>query len=288
MPDVAGAIASVSGQLPGPMDFFNGFSSLAQNFATQKYNERMYNRQKSDSIEFWNMQNEYNSPQKQMERFAAAGLNPNLIYGRGDSGQSGPISTPDLQPVDFRTPPVRGNGANLSNLLMSADLDIKNAQADNLKVQNEVLRQDAYLRALQAGKAGLDLDLFRETFGYQADAFKENVRRTRVETDVLINRDAREAAMNSSNVREAAERMLQMQESRKMMPLQRERFRVEIRNMEKDGILRDLDIRLREKGIMPGDPMWARYVGQFLSDVSDGRVTAGNLFDSAWNWLFKK
>ena len=39
-----------------------------------------YNRQK----EFWNMQNEYNTPTKQVERLKAAGLNPALMYGQGN------------------------------------------------------------------------------------------------------------------------------------------------------------------------------------------------------------
>jgi|SRR5690625_3834110 len=38
--------------------------------------------------EMWHMMNEYNSPKAQMERFAEAGLNPNLIYGQGTAGQA--------------------------------------------------------------------------------------------------------------------------------------------------------------------------------------------------------
>lgn len=44
-------------------------------------------------------QNEYNSPAQQMARYRAAGLNPNLIYGQGNSGnQSAPVSqvVPDV------------------------------------------------------------------------------------------------------------------------------------------------------------------------------------------------
>lgn len=39
-------------------------------------------------IEFWKMQNEYNSPVNQQARFAEAGLNPNLMYNQGNAGNA--------------------------------------------------------------------------------------------------------------------------------------------------------------------------------------------------------
>lgn len=38
------------------------------------------------NVDMWKMQADYNSPQSQMQRFAEAGLNPNLIYGQGSNG----------------------------------------------------------------------------------------------------------------------------------------------------------------------------------------------------------
>lgn len=46
--------------------------------------ELAYQRQ----VEFWHMQNAYNSPEEQMKRFTAAGLNPHLIYGQGTPGNA--------------------------------------------------------------------------------------------------------------------------------------------------------------------------------------------------------
>lgn len=40
------------------------------------------------NVEMWNMQNEYNSPKNQMKRFSDAGLNPNLMYGKGTPGNA--------------------------------------------------------------------------------------------------------------------------------------------------------------------------------------------------------
>lgn len=52
------------------------------------------------SVEMWNMQNLYNSPEAQMARFKAAGLNPHLIYGQGNAGNSSNI--PNYQPANLQ------------------------------------------------------------------------------------------------------------------------------------------------------------------------------------------
>lgn len=57
------------------------------------WNEQMYERQKEDNIEFWNMQNEYNSPSESMQRMVDAGLNPRGT-GLGQYANAGPISSP--------------------------------------------------------------------------------------------------------------------------------------------------------------------------------------------------
>lgn len=59
------------------------------------------------NIENWKMANEYNSPANQMQRFAAAGLNPNLIYGQGNPGNTSPVST-QVHQADFVKNPFAG------------------------------------------------------------------------------------------------------------------------------------------------------------------------------------
>lgn len=58
------------------------------------------------SIEEWNRQNLYNSPEQQMLRYSEAGLNPNLIYGQGNSGNasSPPSYQPARQQYDYQAP----------------------------------------------------------------------------------------------------------------------------------------------------------------------------------------
>lgn len=63
------------------------------------------------NVKLWKMQAEYNSPEQQMARLKAAGLNPHLVYGQGASGASGSMSTaPDSAKID-----VGNVGSDFSN-----------------------------------------------------------------------------------------------------------------------------------------------------------------------------
>lgn len=292
MPFELFAAGQAASQVPSNMDMLNSMSSMATNFMNQRFSRQMYDRTRKDNIEFWNMQNAYNSPKAQMARFEEAGLNPHLIYGRGESGNAAPIPTPDTVPVQAREPRFEGNPNFMATLLAQADLKIKNAQADNLAVQNDVIREDALLRRFQAQRAGFDLDFEKGLVDVSADARREGLRKLRIENDVLVNRDAREAALNSSNIQEATQRMLTLIEQRKGMPLERgrisadtDRIRESIKILQQDGVLKRFEIELRQQGINPNDPLWARYVGMFLSDIYDGRLTPSTIAGSIWGWL---
>lgn len=293
MPGVEALLSQVAGSIPsGLAGSIGAINGAVTNWQSQKFSSNMYNRQYRDNIAFWDKQNEYNTPANQMQRFKDAGLNPNLIYGQGNAGNAAPIPTPDVTPVQFREPDIRPNIDGMSALLGQADLRIKAAQADNLETQNAVIRQDAVLRGFQAERAGFDLGFERNLTDVSADARRESLRKLKIENDVLINRDAREAAMNASNVSEAAQRMLTMIEQRKGMPLERGRVRADtdrirstISLLEKDGTLKDFEIALRQQGINPNDPLWARYVGMFLSDIYDGKLTSSTIAGSIWSWI---
>ena len=70
----------------------NAFSSGNMNKKNRNWQEKM-----------WHMNNEYNTPIMQMQRFKEAGLNPHLIYGQGNSGNSSMASLPQQETpkVDF-------------------------------------------------------------------------------------------------------------------------------------------------------------------------------------------
>jgi len=285
IPLIAGASALAGGGI-------DAISTGRQNRKSREFSREMYERQKQDNLSFWNLQNEYNSPQSQMNRFQEAGLNPNLIYGQGNSGNSGSVQTPDVQSPQFRTPEygraVSAGGLSVINAIY--DLDIKAAQADNLRAQNTVIEQDALLRAAQIAQTRIstsrgefDLNFETQFRDISADAKREDLRQTKAFTDIALRKDVRDAALNSTSIAEAFSRMQTAMDQRAGMALSRSqtieetrrikaevaRINQNIQLMKQDGTLKSLDIELRKQGINPQDPMWARIIGRLLARATD-------------------
>jgi hypothetical protein len=71
--------------LPGVLGGALGLvGTLLQNKANKKLAKYSFDRNK----EMWRLQNEYNAPKQQMSRLQEAGLNPNLMYGKGTVGNA--------------------------------------------------------------------------------------------------------------------------------------------------------------------------------------------------------
>lgn len=107
------------------------------------------------SVQMWNMQNAYNSPEAQMQRFRAAGLNPHLIYGQGNPGNAS--SPPQYQPANLQyryeaptygaaigsiLPTLMAVGTWMQNMRLSeAELRSKGVQAERGLTETERSRQ---------------------------------------------------------------------------------------------------------------------------------------------------
>lgn len=90
-------------------------------------------------------QNAYNTPKAQMERFADAGLNPNLVYGLGSNGNQ-PASG-SIAPVDFDTSQRENRIAQLQFGLAAkqaaADIGLKQAQTRTAQAQSDYVNEQA-------------------------------------------------------------------------------------------------------------------------------------------------
>lgn len=105
-------------------------------------NERMQHEQNKWNLEQWNRNNAYNSPASQMQRFKAAGLNPDLIYQQGTPGiSSAPAqgSNPiPKQPFQMQLDPLML--AQLKNI--EADTNLKNSDANQKDALTEGINYD--------------------------------------------------------------------------------------------------------------------------------------------------
>lgn len=122
-----------------------------QKFANkQRKKQNAYNMQMAEynfnkNLEMYNLNNAYNTPTAQLERFQDAGINPNLIYGRFESGNaSNPpqMQRPQSAAAIWKGEPIR------MDPYMVADLKLKQAQTASINA-------DTKLKEEQAGLTGL-------------------------------------------------------------------------------------------------------------------------------------
>lgn len=121
--------------------------------------DRQYKRQKQDNLEFWNMQNSYNSPQAQMQRLQQAGLNPNLVYGGNTVGNaSAQVQTPHANPYQ---PSKATNFAQIADTYFN--VQTQQQALDNAKQQGNLMVADGLLKASQLEKQNLENSFLRST-----------------------------------------------------------------------------------------------------------------------------
>lgn len=123
----AGVMNPIMNMLTGGV---GGLISTGLNLFTQNWQNRQ-------AIDMWNMENEYNTPANQLQRFLDAGINPAQAVDAVTSGQNtagslqpgqNPSQAPDLMSM-------MGNSANnsLGQQLLQAQVDVQKAQQENIK-----------------------------------------------------------------------------------------------------------------------------------------------------------
>lgn len=160
------------------------------------------------NIEQWERENAYNSPAAQMERYQAAGLNPNLIYGQSNTASN----IPAAQRAEMQAAP--GVDLGLDNAArdfiqtkMAQDMQselFKNYQVDrNLKeTQIEALRAAAAVNV--AKEAGLKLDntkkgrLLETSVQAAQEALEQSRLRTRLYGQQTVLNDLKGQQLNQS------------------------------------------------------------------------------------------
>ena len=148
------ALAGLAGGI-GP-----GLFSLGSDLLSNRGAKRRQNLANQQNIEFWNMQNAYNTPKAQMGRLQDAGLNPNLIYGsNANTGVAGQIAPSKASPYNVRNP-VPLQAALLTSQIANLDSVTEKNNADTaikLGIKDPMIRGAgakadlAVQQALQAG-----------------------------------------------------------------------------------------------------------------------------------------
>lgn len=123
-------------------NFFTGGASARKQY---QYQSKLMDKQNQQQIDFWKMNNEYNTPFAQRARLEQAGLNPDLMYGgSGNMSQSqmpsaaSPGSAPN---VDY--------GSFSDNLRFAMQAQVMDAQVSKIEHENQLLAEQALNQANQ-------------------------------------------------------------------------------------------------------------------------------------------
>lgn len=109
-----------------------------ENSLNRKYNLQLAMLQNKWNRQQWQMENAYNSPSAQIQRMRAAGLNPDMMYGGGVSGNlsaSSPSMTSGApsSPMDFTA---------LSSKRTLGDIALDTAQLNQIEATTEKIKSE--------------------------------------------------------------------------------------------------------------------------------------------------
>lgn len=123
-----------------------------ENEKNRAYNLQLAQMQNAWNQEQWERENEYNSPVNQMKRFQEAGLNTDLMYGQGSSGNamqlSGGMSAgAPSSPQDFS---ALGQKKTIGNVIQdSLNRSLQIAQIDAIKANTQKTLNESGLKKIE-------------------------------------------------------------------------------------------------------------------------------------------
>lgn len=266
--------AAIAGTSQALQNAGNIYAQAKLNKKTREWNEKMYGIQRAAALEDWRMQNEYNHPSAQMARLREAGLNPNLVYGKGADVTAQAVRSNDAPSWNPQAPKMGSTDAFFSHY----DFAMKNAQIDNLRKQNTVLQQDALLKAIQGAniaqntKMGeFDLMMKENLKDIYAEGASLGVLNQKTDIAGKLQEQEIKAAMAAPNLYKALEDILTSRSNRATNAVQRDHLRQQIKNLKQDANIKKLDEKLTSLGVKPGDNFFIRLLAQVIDKLGSNK-----------------
>lgn len=165
VPVIMGAVSLISNAIAARSSKKQAERTNAANLELSKY-------QYAEQEKQIDKQNLYNSPASQMARYTDAGLNPNLIYGQGNSGNQASIPQFQAQRQDLHFTPFQ-----IPDMLSGfQDYRMKDAQIDSVKADTELKKTNIGNRLLErlltqvnTGRKQFDLEQSKILAPYNQD-----------------------------------------------------------------------------------------------------------------------
>lgn len=138
---------------------YNSQAAKKQQERNIQANKEMAEYQWQQNIDMWNRQNLYNDPSAQMARFAAAGLNPAMMYGKGSAGAGNAQSLPKYSAANVDHTKVPAMQLPQMGLSAYQNYKMANAQINLVEEQQKLTQQKSMSESLNRSLTNMRKDL---------------------------------------------------------------------------------------------------------------------------------
>lgn len=268
------AIGGVTGLASGAL---NSIGIGSENRKNRSFQREMFNQQKRYQSQQMKAAANYNSPLAVRSRFEEAGLNPYHFMSSMGGGEVGYSSAPSPS-VPSSIDPRLGEGLSRGLQSMSSFIQFEGQRQaiDNMEAERYLKQQEALLKMAQAintstqtDRSKFDLQFVKDNNKWIAGALKQNVLKMQADTRFQLDENQRRAVMNTQNLQESVQRILNMEIGRVKTKQEIVNLKSALKGIKKDNILKDMNIKLMKDGIYPNSPWYYKFLTSVLQALGE-------------------
>lgn len=271
LPHLLPAIGTVVGGLFGSGT--SSYGNYKQQQLANKANRELADLEWERNQQMWHMQNAYNTPASQMQRYRDAGLNPNLMYQQGTSGNAS--SSPTYNRPTMQAARMADFNTNIAPTLQTfADMKVKQAQANNMAAQTNLITEQAQTEAARRANIEGETSLIENRRLNMDTQSNMNTSRDWWNWEQLhMLRDQRPhiLAITQSQAKEAA---IKARSASLQYLFDSASYRSRLNLVRQSSYQGSLQSQLRELGIHDNDPVIVRWLSRLGNEImpkgSDG------------------
>lgn len=226
-----------------------------------QFNEEAWNRSVAHEQAVFDRDSAYNSPAMQMQRFKAAGLNPNLIYGQGNPGNTSgrPQSSDSFFPSMLQNfNPFEALGTLMQTIAWSKEMEYKDAQT-------AALRESASLTGQKFFTEQQKFQLTNAQYEFMLKNYPELLKKIQMENQ--ITEQTMDYDVSAARLRN-------------------ERIEAEIMNMFKKSNLLDEDLKIKRE-VLSNKEFQNKLIEIQTKFMQNGEISNGQLFQLIMSVVFK-
>lgn len=226
-----------------------------QNIRNQRFQREQYATQRADNLSDWNRENAYNSPEQQMARLKAAGLNPNLVYGSGAVASGGSVNAASAQASPGNAPEI--NPPDIQGILSQsqaiqqtkAQTDLLGQQLQNQQAQNELIKAQTLKTIAEIPGSQSSSQMKQILAEYFPDLTRENLRSKQLGNAIQEGEPTRRNQALANNTLATLQSILESKARMSKIPLEKQQIEANIRNLNQSELVKQLERRTKEQQI---------------------------------------